>query len=147
MEFSTDRQHELVVIARNARPAGSVRGRRRVQDAVDEEHFLFVGVLPAASPCAGCAGVSGAGAARACAWQRAGLGAKSTKQCSAAMRPFPRAFGVQSYAEPAMDRARWQVSPRLRAAASALLLVCYSTLDACDGAIVFWPPRRPNRWP
>ena len=38
MKFSTDRQHELVVIRRHARPAGAVRGRRRVEHAVDEEH-------------------------------------------------------------------------------------------------------------
>ena len=47
------------------------------------------------------------------------LGASAAKQCSAATRPFPRACGAQSYAGPAMNRARWQVSPRLRAAAAS----------------------------
>ena len=137
MEFSTNRQHQFIVVARNAGPAGAVRGRRRVQHAVDEEHILFVGLLPAASPCAGCAGVSGAGAARACAWQRAGLGAKSTKQCSAAWRSSPRACAVQKRCRAAKNRARWQ---SLRSCGQAAVpapcfLVCYWTLGAYEAAI------------
>ena len=42
MKFPTDGEHELVVVARHSTPTGGVRGRRRVQNAVHEEHFLFL---------------------------------------------------------------------------------------------------------
>ena len=41
MKFPTDGEHELVVVAGHAGPAGRMRGRRRVQYAVHEEHCFF----------------------------------------------------------------------------------------------------------
>ena len=96
-----------------------------------EEHCFFSPSLARVGVALGLASTaSRVRARRARAGSERGLGALAAKQCSAAMRFSPRVCGVQSYAEPAMNRARWQVSPRLRAALASApgFLVCYWTL-------------------